>query len=128
MRYKFHAFFSGRNGFDALGKMLLWPALILLVAGSAVRIAWLSSMIYYLALALLICVYVRALSRNIERCQAQNERYIQWRNYRKLRFQQRKTYRFYSCPKCKQHLRVPKGKGRISITCSRCGSSFVKKT
>ena len=128
MRYKLHAFFSGRNGFDALGTMLLWPALILLVAGSAVRIAWLSSMIYYLALALLIYVYVRALSRNIERCQAQNERYIQWRNYRKLRFQQRKTYRFYSCPKCRQHLRVPKGKGRISITCSRCGSSFVKKT
>ena len=128
MRYKLHAFFSGRNGFDALGKTLLWPALILLVAGSAVRIAWLSSMIYYLALVLLIYVYVRALSRNIERCQAQNERYIQWRNYRKLRFQQRKTYRFYSCPKCKQHLRVPKGKGRISITCSRCGSSFVKKT
>lgn len=128
MRYKLHAFFSGRNGFDALGKTILWPALILLVAGSAVSIAWLSSIIYYLALALLFYTYARAFSKNIEKCQAQNERYIQWRSYRKLRFQQRKTYRFYSCPKCRQHLRVPKGKGRISITCSKCGSSFVKKT
>jgi DNA-directed RNA polymerase subunit RPC12/RpoP len=48
--------------------------------------------------------------------------------YIKMRLNQRKTHRFYKCPSCKQRLRVPKGKGRISIRCSKCGTSFEKKT
>ena len=128
MRYRLHTFFSCRNGFDALGRTFLCLALILFVAGSMIPIALLSTVSYYLALAMTFYVYLRAFSRNIEKCQAQNAKYIEWRNYHKLRFQQRKTHRFYSCPQCKQHLRVPKGRGKISITCNRCGSSFVKKT
>ena len=128
MRYKLHAFFSGRNGLDALGKGILWPALILLVASNLISIGWLRSSIYYLALVLIVYVYIRIFSRNIERCQMQNRRFLAWKNYHKLRFQQRKTHRFYSCPNCKQHLRVPKGKGKINIVCKSCGNSFVKKT
>lgn len=128
MKYRLHAFFSGRNGFDALGRVILWPALVLLLASGFIGIGWLSNCVYYLALVLIVYVYMRAFSRNIERCQAQNRRYLAWRNYCRLRFQQRKTHRFYSCPACKQHLRVPKGKGKINIVCKNCGRNFVKKT
>ena len=38
------------------------------------------------------------------------------------------THRVYKCPKCKQTLRVPRGKGKILITCSNCGHKFQKKT
>lgn len=128
MKYRLHAFFSGRNGFDALGRVILWPALVLLLVSDFIGVAWLSSCIYYLSLVLIVYVYMRAFSRNIERCQAQNRWYLAWRNYCRLRFQQRKTHRFYSCPGCKQHLRVPKGKGKINIVCKNCGRNFVKKT
>jgi len=37
-------------------------------------------------------------------------------------------YRIYSCPKCSQKLRVPKGVGRIEITCKRCGWKFIKRS
>lgn len=50
----------------------------------------------------------------------------------KLRKQKRKeelkTHVFYNCPKCKQELRVPRGKGKIRIKCPKCGEQFIKKT
>lgn len=42
--------------------------------------------------------------------------------------QERKHFKFFKCPACHQKIRVPKGKGRIEITCPRCGEKFVKKT
>lgn len=38
------------------------------------------------------------------------------------------TYRIFECPKCSQKLRVPKGIGRIEITCKRCGEKFIKRS
>ena len=37
-------------------------------------------------------------------------------------------WRFYRCPKCGQQLRVPRGRGKISITCPKCGNQFIKKS
>lgn len=124
MKYRLRAFFSGRNGIDDLGKTLLWGALIIMIISTLLGLG----ILYSVALVLLCYVYIRAFSRNLERCQRQNAKYLSWRNFRKLRFQQRKTHKFYRCPKCKQQLRVPKGKGRISITCRSCGERFEKKT
>ncbi len=124
MKYKLRAFFSGRNGIDDLGKALLWAALIVMVLSLLFGVMFL----YSAALAVLCYVYIRALSRNVEKCRAQNEKYLSWRNLRKLRFRQRKTHKFYRCPQCKQQLRVPKGKGRICITCRSCGAHFERKT
>ena len=44
------------------------------------------------------------------------------------RFALRKTYRYFSCPHCRQQVRVPKGRGKISITCPKCGTQFIKKS
>jgi hypothetical protein len=38
------------------------------------------------------------------------------------------THRIFKCPQCKQALRVPRGKGKILITCQNCGHKFEKKT
>lgn len=124
MKYKLSAFFSGRNGIDDLGKTLLWGTLIIMILSALLGFTFL----YRAALVPLCYVYIRAFSRNLEKCQMQNAKYLAWRNFRKLRFQQRKTHRFYRCPKCKQVLRVPKGKGRITITCRNCEERFEKKT
>lgn len=124
MKYKLRAFFSGRNGIDDLGKVLLWVSLIVMLLSTLFGITFL----YGVALALLCYVYIRAFSRNVEKCRAQNEAYLSWRNLRKLRFRQRKTHKFYRCPQCRQQLRVPKGKGRICIKCRSCGAHFERKT
>lgn len=128
MKYKIAAFFSGRNGFDDLAKIIMWPSLILLLVSGFIPTAWLSALLATLSWVGIIYVYVRAFSKKLDKRQAENNAYLSWRNQLNQRWQQRKTHRFYRCPKCKTMLRVPKGKGKISITCRNCGKKFIKKT
>ena len=38
-----------------------------------------------------------------------------------------KDHKYLKCPKCKQEIRVPKGAGKIRITCPKCQEKFEKK-
>ena len=121
---------SGRYGFDQLNGFLCILSLILVVLG-----AWLSGFLYWVGLALLLWCYYRILSRNIQKRYAENSKYLSlqnqakdWLARQKLRFDQRKVYRYFKCPHCGQSIRVPRGRGRISITCPKCGTSFIKKS
>lgn len=130
MKAWFQRFMSGRYGFDQLNGFLCILSLILVVLG-----AWLSGFLYWLGLALLLWCYYRIFSRNIQKRYAENTKYLSlqnqakdWLARQKLRFDQRKVYRYFKCPHCKQSIRVPRGRGRISITCPKCGTSFIKKS
>ena len=105
MRAWLQRFMSGRYGSDAFGNFLCVVSLICLVLGLFVGI------FYYIGLALLIYTYFRMLSRNVSKRYAENQ-----------------MFRYFSCPRCKQQIRVPKSRGRISITCPKCGTQFIKKT
>ncbi len=39
-----------------------------------------------------------------------------------------KTHRIFQCPQCGQKVRVPKGKGKIEITCPNCRNHFIKRS
>ena len=87
------------------------------------------------AMALLLLSWFRMLSKNLPRRQAENARYLQKRyqvtgTFRSLktRWDQRRDYRFFTCPSCHTTLRVPKGRGKIRIVCRKCGSSFTRKS
>ena len=129
MRAWLQRFMSGRYGSDAFGNFLCVVSLICLVLGLFVGI------FYYIGLALLIYTYFRMLSRNVSKRYAENQMFLQksagvrakFARF-KQRFALRKTYHYFSCPRCKQQIRVPKGRGRISITCPKCGTQFIKKT
>lgn len=130
MKAWFQRFMSGRYGFDQLNGFLCILSLILVVLG-----AWLSGFLYWVGLALLLWCYYRMLSRNIQKRYAENSKYLSlqnqakdWLARQKLRFDQRKVYRYFKCPHCGQSIRVPRGRGRISITCPKCGTSFIKKS
>lgn len=128
MKYKIAAFFANRNGMDDLSKLMIWASLIVLLISQFIPVAWLSSAVYMLSLVVIIYAYVRVFSKKLDKRQAENNAYLSWRNQLKQRWQQRETHKFYRCPKCKTVLRVPKGKGKVNITCRSCGEKFIKKT
>ena len=121
----------GRNGPDQLSRFLSFAALGVLILGLFIR----SPLLSVLCLALLIWSYFRMFSRNIPRRRAENERYLALKNkvtgyFHSLldRWRQRKDYAFFRCPGCKAMLRVPRGKGKIRVTCRKCGNAFERKT
>ena len=131
MREKFQRFMAGRYGVDELSKFLNIVLLVLLVMSIFIR----SGILYLLALGILIYSYFRMFSRNISKRYEENQKFVnfryrnvvKWNNFKK-RFAQRKEYRFYHCPQCKQTVRVPRGRGKICITCPKCRMEFVKKS
>ena len=128
MKYKIAAFFADRNGMDELSKAIVWPSLIVMLVSNFIQVQWLSSVLYVLSFAGVIYAYFRVFSKKLDKRQAENRAYLTMCNQIKLCWQQRKTHKFYCCPKCRTVLRVPKGKGKISITCKSCGEKFIKKT
>ena len=122
---------SGRNGMDELARMQSWVVLILLLLGLFTRLGIFS----ILALALMIYMYFRVFSRNTAKRYEENQKYVNFRynctvqwNKKKTRMQQMKTYRFFKCPTCKQEVRVPKGHGKIEISCPKCREKFIRKS
>ena len=129
---------EGRYGADALGRFLSVSGCVIVLLAVIFRSVWngiLSNLFVSLALLCLILCYGRVLSRNISARQTANDRYLQkehavydWFALKRDCFVQRRDYAFFRCPGCGRTVRVPKGKGRIRITCRHCGFSFEKKT
>ncbi len=136
MRDKFLKFMYGRYGVDHLGKDTLILALIVSFIGvllNLFRAGW-YALPFSLAGLLLMCLTIfRTLSRNINKRVLENHRYLNktaklrsWFQFNKTRFKDRKHYCYVKCPKCKNYSRVPKGKGRIKITCRSCKEQFER--
>ena len=130
-REKMQQFMYGRYGNDQLSRVYLGITLVLLVLSLFTR--W--TIFYIAAIALLIYCYYRMFSRNITKMSAQNQRFLNWRyglavkrQKTKNHMEQRKIYHFYKCPQCSQKVRVPKGHGKICITCPKCKMEFVRKS
>ena len=126
---------TGRYGSDQLNRALNFTTLILLVLSLFIGRSGFGSLIWLLALAGLIWGTFRTFSRNILKRQRENEAYLgltrktreRFRGTRD-RFRQRKDYRFFRCPSCRTWLRVPRGKGKLNITCRQCGERFTRST
>lgn len=131
MRERMQGFMAGRYGTDQLSKLILWISLACLAVSMFTRL----NVFYILGLVLLIYTYYRMFSRNVAKRYAENQKYLNWRygfavrrNKRRVHWEQRKIYRFYKCPQCRQKVRVPKGKGKVAITCPKCRMEFVRKS
>lgn len=130
-RERMTRFMYGRYGMDQLSRMINYVSFALLI----ITLFTNSSLIYMLALAGIIYSYYRAFSRNISRRYSENQAYLKvkydilrkFNNY-KLRLKDQKTHRIFKCPSCAQKIRVPRGKGRISIKCPKCRIEFTRKS
>ena len=134
MRERFYQFMTGRNGSDLFSRFLSFAAVAFMLLALVLR-GTVGTALWYAALLLLIYDYFRIFSRNLSRRRAENAKYCQYRgllidsfrDWRERRCQ-RRDYKFFRCPSCSVMLRVPRGKGRIRVTCRKCGTSFERKT
>lgn len=121
----------GRYGVDQLTWVLLGFAVLMTLCSGIFQ----SSVFSILSWIVLIYGYFRIFSRNIAARQKENQALMSFwyklkngRTSAPKKKKDYKNYRYYACPNCKQKLRVPKGKGKISITCPKCNTNFIKKT
>lgn len=120
----------GRCGGDQLSLFLMALYLILYFLASVLRL-WILSWVALLPAAWAL---FRMFSRNIGKRRAENARFmelagpaIRWVRTRRA-IHRDKDHCYFKCPNCGQRLRVPKGKGRITVTCRNCGVSFEEKS
>lgn len=133
-REKIAQFMYGRRGTDEFSRFLLIVTLAFIV------LSWLfqgvlKSLFSLLTIASLVYCYYRILSKDIYKRQKENAWYLQkkaavqkWFRSVRDRWNQRKEYKFFRCPSCHTLLRVPKGKGKILLTCRKCGNRFERKS
>ncbi len=131
MKEKFRQFMLGRYGTDSLNQCLNIAAIALLVLSLVTGL----NLFYTLALVLWGYSIFRMMSRNISKRTAENYRFYNAKSalnntiaQKKKEFSQRKQYHYYKCPQCGQKLRVPRGRGKIQISCPKCSKQFIKKS
>ena len=116
-------FMAGRYGTDRLNMVILCAGLLASILSSLVRVTPLNLIFWLLSYGLMIWAICRTLSRNTYKRYQENRKFMQI--FDRLKDRQ---HRYFDCPKCRQMVRVPRGKGKISITCPRCREKFIKKT
>ncbi len=125
-------FMYGRYGSDQLNMTLLISSVAVSVTNSILSAFLHESrvyativypILYVIMMGLLALTIFRCLSRNIYKRQKENRRFLGF--FSRLRDRQ---HRYFRCPSCKQQVRVPRGKGKLSIRCPKCGQKFVKKS
>lgn len=116
-------FMAGRYGSDRLNMVILCAGLVASLLSVWIRVAPWNLIFWALSYGLMIWAIFRCLSRNTYKRYRENRWFLQ----QKDRLKDRQN-RYFDCPKCRQTVRVPRGKGKIAITCPRCKEKFVRKT
>ena len=130
IRNAIQRFMYGRYGSDQLNLFLISLYLVfylLYISTHLVVFSWLTLILLFLSL-------FRLLSRNVVQRRAENTKFLQtvspvihWFRLRRA-IRRDKEHRYFKCPNCGQQLRVPRGKGKITVTCRGCGASFQEKS
>ena len=134
MRAWLYRFMAGRYGRDAFGIFILVLSYILFLISMFTR-GTATTLLYYLGIAgIMLCLF-RMLSKNIYKRRQENYKYLKIQNgvtgwFRRIknRIRNSKTHRYFRCPGCSVTIRVPRGKGKIEITCPKCRKAFIRKS
>ena len=130
-------FMYGRNGVDQLNRVLFWGYIgvfLLQVLFNALRLQTASLACELLLWPLMLLVLFRMFSKNLTKRRAENQRWLNWwwkvkngGSGARARHAD-KEHKYFTCKNCKAICRVPVGKGRIEITCPRCGTKIQGRT
>ena len=130
MRNAIQRFMYGRYGNDQFGHFLIGLGLVLILLEALTGFGLLT----LLADVAVFYALFRMLSRNTYKRREENAKFLKKANpaIKWLRLQQTirkdKDHLYFKCPNCSQYLRVPRGKGKITVTCRSCGASFQEKS
>lgn len=127
----FKNFMAGRYGGDQLSIFLVIISLLLSLTGQFAESAFLFALSH---IPLFVAIY-RTFSRDIQKRSMENYKFAILFSplYSKIkttekRIKDAKIYKYFNCVTCKTTLRVPRGKGKIMITCPKCKTKVMKKT
>ena len=130
LAYKYRQFMMGRYGSDELNLVLVVFSAILLFL-SRIKYLW---FLYFISLLLFAFAIIRMYSRNIAQRHKEKMLYLKIKNkimdfYRIKRdsWKYRKTHKYFRCKTCKASIRVPRGVGKIQVTCPKCKTKVIKK-
>ena len=117
------SFMAGRYGTDKLNLAILGTALAVCLVAGFIRVPAVNLPLTAVSYGLMIWAICRCFSRNTYKRYRENRKFLQF--WDRLRD---RDHRYYDCPRCRQNVRVPRGKGKIAITCPRCREKFIRKT
>ena len=130
MKEKFYRFMQGRYGIDQLNSFLMIVCVICFIVNMFIG----SIVLTFIAYGTWLFVIFRMFSTNIYARNRENDKYLnffsplsRWLKL-KLMSKQDPSNKYFSCPKCKQMVRVPKGHGTVVVTCPNCQNKFEKRT
>ena len=116
-------FMMGRYGTDKLNMVILGTGLIISLVSMFVHFAPVNLALMAVSYGLMGWAIFRTLSRNTYKRYQENRKYLMF-----LQKIKDKEHRYYDCPRCRQQVRVPRGKGKIAISCPKCKEKFIRKT
>ena len=124
MRNFFRRMMSGRYGTDKLSLTMLFIGFAFCVLSFIFSWFFILNIVFTLiSYVFLFWALFRCFSRNIYKRYQENRKFLMF--FQRLKD---RDHRYYDCPRCRQQVRVPKGKGKISITCPKCREKFIKRT
>ena len=121
--YSLRQFMQGRYGNDKLNMLILCAGLAVTIVNLFFRIPLVTLILTLLSYILMGWAIFRCLSRNTYKRYQENRKFLMLIDRVKDR-----EHRYFDCPRCRQPVRVPRGKGKIAITCPKCKEKFIKKT
>lgn len=130
IKQAWRGFMTGRHGMDQLSLALVWVGLILYILDMFLG----TGVFTLLSLAAYGYAIFRMLSRNSAKRREENQKYMafthtlrtKW-NQARARFQNRKAFKYFRCPNCRTWIRLPRGTGKVTVTCRNCGNRFEKE-
>ena len=123
LAYGIRRFMTGRYGTDKLNMTILGVGLAISVISMFIHFIPVNLALTVLSYGLMAWAIFRTLSRNTYKRYQENRKYLMF-----LQKLKDKDHRYFDCPRCRQQVRVPKGKGKIAISCPKCREKFIRKT
>ena len=124
LKWKLYRFMQGRNGRDDLAKAVLYVSLLLYIVGVFLR--W--DVLCLVGYLLFIYYMFRVLSKNLYARREENRKFVTTVETYRIKFEQRKHYKIFKCKGCGRNIRIPRGKGKIEVTCPMCGKKTIHRT
>lgn len=124
-------FMAGRYGVDQLSIFLIVVSLITLIISRVFKLNFLN----IISLVLLVYAYYRAFSKKVYKRSFENTKFLNATYPIRSKFRSLvnkvkglKEYKYFKCSECNQEVRVPRGKGKIVLTCPKCKNKMTRRT